>query len=70
MAFLKKTPAENGVPPHMMTVDFRAAKGAPVTVETLREEAWASKGFDHAGGGVCGDEEGEGGVQGGGVGDE
>lgn len=46
MAFLKKTPAENGVPPHMMTVDFRAAKGAPVTFETLRVEA-GKKGFDH-----------------------
>ena len=28
MGFLKKTPAENDVPPHLMTVNFRAAKGA------------------------------------------
>lgn len=46
MGFLKKTPAENGVPPHMMTVDFRAAKGAPPTFEALRVEA-GEKGFDH-----------------------
>jgi pimeloyl-ACP methyl ester carboxylesterase len=46
MAFLKKTPAENGVPPHMMTVDFRAAKGTPVTFEALRVGA-GEKGFEH-----------------------
>jgi tetratricopeptide (TPR) repeat protein len=46
MAFLKKTPAENGVPPHMMTVDFRTAKGSPVTFETLRVGA-GEKGFEH-----------------------
>ena len=44
--FLKKTPAQNGVPPHMMTVDFRAAKGAPVTLEAMRLQA-GEKGFDH-----------------------
>ncbi|HEY1744060.1 MAG TPA: CocE/NonD family hydrolase [Granulicella sp.] len=47
MAFLKKTPAENGVPVHMMTVDFRATKGVPATVETLRREL-GQQGFDHA----------------------
>ena len=26
MEFLKKNPAENGVPPHMMTVEYRAAR--------------------------------------------
>jgi pimeloyl-ACP methyl ester carboxylesterase len=46
MGFLKKTPAENGVPPHMMTVDFRAAKGAPATFEAMRVQA-GEKGFDH-----------------------
>jgi hypothetical protein len=46
MAFLKKTPAENGVPPHMMTVDFRAAKGWPATFEELRWQA-GHNGFDH-----------------------
>ena len=44
--FLKKSPAENGVPSHMMTVDFRAAKGRPATFESLRIEA-GEKGFDH-----------------------
>jgi tetratricopeptide (TPR) repeat protein len=47
MAFLKKTPAENGVPLHMMTVDFRAAKGMPATLEALRSEL-GEQGFDHA----------------------
>lgn len=46
MAYLKKTPAENGVPPHMMTVDFRAAQGVPATFEALRVEA-GEKGFEH-----------------------
>jgi dienelactone hydrolase len=46
MAYLKKTPAENGAPPHMMTVDFRAAKGMPATLDALRVEA-GRKGFDH-----------------------
>jgi dienelactone hydrolase len=47
ITFLKRTPAENGVPLHMMTVDFRAAKGAPATVEGLRQEL-GRQGFDHA----------------------
>ena len=47
MAFLKKTPAENGVPLHLLTAEFRAAKGAPVTVETLRQKL-GQQGFDHA----------------------
>ena len=47
MAFLKKTPAEVGVPPHMMTVDFRAGKGIPATLEALRAEL-GQQGFDHA----------------------
>jgi tetratricopeptide (TPR) repeat protein len=46
MAFLKKTPVENGVPQHMMTVDFRAAKGQAATFEELRWQA-GQKGFDH-----------------------
>jgi tetratricopeptide (TPR) repeat protein len=46
MGFLKKAPAENGVPPHMMTVDFRAAKGAPTTFEALRVGA-GDEGFGH-----------------------
>jgi tetratricopeptide (TPR) repeat protein len=47
MAFLKKTPAEVGVPPHMMTVDFRAGKGIPATLEAFRAEL-GRQGFDHA----------------------
>ena len=47
MVFLKKTPAEAGVPPHMMTVDFRAGKGMPATLDALRVEV-GRQGFDHA----------------------
>jgi dienelactone hydrolase/predicted negative regulator of RcsB-dependent stress response len=47
MAFLKKTPAEVGVPPHMMTVDFRAGKGLPATLDAFRAEL-GRQGFDHA----------------------
>ena len=47
MAFLKKTPAEVGVPPHMMTVDFRAGKGIPATLDAFRAEL-GRQGFDHA----------------------
>ena len=43
MGFLKETPAENGLPPHMMTVDFRAAKGAPATLDDLYTEAGAGR---------------------------
>jgi pimeloyl-ACP methyl ester carboxylesterase len=44
--FLKKNPAENGVPPHLLTVNFRPAKGVPDTFEGLRVEA-GKEGFDH-----------------------
>jgi tetratricopeptide (TPR) repeat protein len=47
MAFLKKTPAEVGVPPHTMTVDFRAGKGMPATLDAFRAEL-GRQGFDHA----------------------
>jgi tetratricopeptide (TPR) repeat protein len=47
MAFLKKTPAEVGVPPHMLTVDFRAAKGLAPTLDAFRAEL-GKQGFDHA----------------------
>jgi tetratricopeptide (TPR) repeat protein len=46
-AFLKKTPAENGVPQHFMAVSFRSAKGAPVSLEAFRAEL-GRRGFDHA----------------------
>jgi tetratricopeptide (TPR) repeat protein len=48
LAWLKKTPAENGVPQHLLSVDFRAAKGLPPTLEAFRAEL-GRKGFDHAG---------------------
>lgn len=47
MAFLKKTPAENGVPKHFMAVNYRAAKGVPLTMEAFRAEL-GREGFDHA----------------------
>ena len=47
LAYLKKTPAENGVPPHFMATEYRAAKGAPATMEALRAEV-GRRGFDHA----------------------
>jgi hypothetical protein len=47
MAFLKKTPTEVGVPPHMMTVGFRAGKGIPATLDAFRAEL-GRQGFDHA----------------------
>ena len=47
MAFLKKTPAEVGVPPHMLTVDFRAGKGIAPTLDAFRAEV-GRQGFDHA----------------------
>jgi dienelactone hydrolase len=47
MAFLKKTPAEVGVPPHMMTVDFRAGNGIPASLDAFRAEL-GRQGFDRA----------------------
>jgi len=47
MAWLKKTPAENGVPPHFMGVKFRAAKGLPASMDAFRAEL-GRQGFDHA----------------------
>jgi dienelactone hydrolase len=47
MEFLKKTPAEVGVPPHMMTIDFRAGKRIPATLDAFRAEL-GRRGFDHA----------------------
>jgi tetratricopeptide (TPR) repeat protein len=46
-SFLKKTPAENGVPPHLIAVSFRGAKGAPASLEGFRAEL-GRRGFDHA----------------------
>ena len=47
MAYLKKTPAEIGVPKHFMTVNYRAAKGVPLSFEGFRTEI-GRQGFDHA----------------------
>jgi dienelactone hydrolase len=47
LAWLKKTPAENGVPPHFISASFRAAKGTPATLESFRAEL-GRKGIDQA----------------------
>jgi pimeloyl-ACP methyl ester carboxylesterase len=47
MAYLKRKPAENGVPVHFMAVDYRAAKGAPASFDAFRAEL-GRQGFDHA----------------------
>jgi tetratricopeptide (TPR) repeat protein len=47
MVWLKKTTAENGVPRHVMSVDFREAKDLAPTLEAFRTEV-GRKGFDHA----------------------
>ena len=47
MAYLKRKPAENGVPVHFMAVDYRAAKGAPASLDAFRAEL-GRQGFDHA----------------------
>jgi dienelactone hydrolase/predicted negative regulator of RcsB-dependent stress response len=49
MAYLKKTPAENGVPKHFMTVNFRPAKGVSASMEAFRTEL-GRQGFVHAAG--------------------
>jgi dienelactone hydrolase len=47
MEWLKKTPAENEVPQHFVSVDFRAAKGLAPTLEAFRAEL-GRRGFDRA----------------------
>ncbi len=47
MAYLKKTPAENGVPKHMMDTSFRTAKGVAPSMDGFRAEL-DRQGFDHA----------------------
>jgi dienelactone hydrolase/predicted negative regulator of RcsB-dependent stress response len=47
MAYLKKTPAENGAPKHFMTVNYRPAKGVPASLEAFRSEL-GRQGFSHA----------------------
>jgi len=45
--WLKQSPAQNGVPPHFIAADFRAATGPPVSYEAFREEV-GRQGFEHA----------------------
>ena len=47
MAYLKKTPAENGAPKHFMTVQYRPAKGVPASLDAFRSEL-GRLGFSHA----------------------
>lgn len=47
LAFLKKTPAENGAPQHFVSASYRAAKGTPSTLDAFRIEL-GRQGFDHA----------------------
>lgn len=45
--WLKKTPADNGVPQHFLSVSYQPAKGLPATLEAFRAEL-GRQGFDHA----------------------
>ena len=47
MDFLKKTPAENGVPPHFMATSDRAAMGIAPSLEAFRQEL-GRQGYEHA----------------------
>jgi dienelactone hydrolase/predicted negative regulator of RcsB-dependent stress response len=47
MAWLKKTPADNGAPNHFLSASYRPAKGLPATLESFRIEL-GRQGFDHA----------------------
>jgi dienelactone hydrolase len=47
VGFLRRTPAENGVPRHAMAISYRAAEGVPPTFESFRAEV-GQRGFDHA----------------------
>lgn len=44
--FLKRTPADNGVPTHVMTVSYRPSEGMPISFEGFRAEI-GRQGFDH-----------------------
>jgi tetratricopeptide (TPR) repeat protein len=48
MAFLKRTPAENGAPKHVMTATYRPAQGVAPALEPFKAEV-GRRGFDHAG---------------------
>jgi dienelactone hydrolase len=47
MAFLKRTPAENHVPSHVMAVNYRSGLGIPITYESFRADV-GRRGFDDA----------------------
>jgi dienelactone hydrolase len=47
MSWLKKPPADNGVPKHLLALNYRPAKGMPVSLEAFRAEL-GHQGFDHA----------------------
>jgi dienelactone hydrolase len=47
LSFLKKTPAENGVPAHVMAVSYRAGGGIPPSFEGFRREI-GRQGFGRA----------------------
>ncbi len=47
LAWLKKTPAENGAPQHFLWATYRPAKGVPPTLDAFRAEL-GRQGFDHA----------------------
>jgi hypothetical protein len=44
--FIRRTPAENGVPPHLMALSYRMATAEPVSFEPFRAEI-GRLGFDH-----------------------
>ena len=46
LAFLTKTPAQNGVPAHVMEMTYRPRTGAPLSFDSFRSEI-GRKGFDH-----------------------
>ncbi len=46
MAYLKRSAAENGAPPHLLTATFRPAHGIAATYLSLRAEA-GRQGFNH-----------------------
>ena len=47
MAFLKRTPAENGVPAHILATNFRPGEGTPATFQTFQSQV-GKRGFDEA----------------------
>jgi tetratricopeptide (TPR) repeat protein len=47
VAYLQRTPDQNGVPAHFITIDARAAQGMPPSLDAYRAEL-GRQGFDHA----------------------